>query len=374
MGVKLVPPGVHYVYCSPSTEEVGGARSGFFLAMRPQEVYVFRWEPETEELVQLNNADEEARYADGVRSFDFDANLGPYPIGLSAEWSELTRHITAKIIGKVEPVARTIRSKRAEYDGDKDSATRSQEAWVAWETEAGAADAAVDKAQAAGSTESANPDSAPAMAVDSGNQQSDSKVESNLGVGTLFFSAVPLPRKLRGAAATDITRSHMDRTTQLEAMITREYGGDELGVLGELQMAYVAFLLGQSFDGFEQWKLLLHLLCGCEDAIGRRPGLFAELLRAFFAQLSQAPQDFFSVDFTQENFLGTCALSLLEICGAPSVPSKVQKRCGKLRDLVESKFGVSPEDLSLLGEDAPLVVDEHGRDLVDLGGSLAAMD
>jgi len=35
-------------------------------------------------------------------------------------------------------------------------------------------------------------------------------------------------------------------------------------------LAYISFLLGQNFDGFEQWRALLLLLCGCEDAAMRR--------------------------------------------------------------------------------------------------------
>lgn len=121
-------------------------------------------------------------------------------------------------------------------------------------------------------------------------------------------------------------------------------------------------------DGFEQWKALLLLLCGCESAVLARPELFAEFLRSFFAQLSQAPQDLFGDDLTKENFLGSCAVSILELCDAAEAPPRLRKRCGKLRELVAEKFGVSTEDLALLGEDAPQVVDADGRDLVDLAG------
>ena len=38
----------------------------------------------------------------------------------------------------------------------------------------------------------------------------------------------------------------------------------------KLRLSYIAFLLGQNFDGFEQWRALLQLLCSCEDAAMRR--------------------------------------------------------------------------------------------------------
>merc|ERR1719498_1769023 len=154
---------------------------------------------------------------------------------------------------------------------------------------------------------------------------------------------------MRGSSPAETTQMHMDRSGQLDEMIKKEYRGNELGILGELQLAYIAFLLGQNYDGFEQWKSLLLLLCSCEHAVTTRPELFAELLRSFFSQLSQAPQDLFGDDLTKENFLGTCAVSLLEVCDTSDTPPRLRKRCGKLRELVAEKFGVSTDDLALLG-------------------------
>lgn len=356
MGVKLIPPGLHFIYCSPSAEEVGAMRSGFFLFMRPRDVAVLRWDPETEELVRLANAEEEARYADGVRGFDFDANLGPYPLELGSQWQELTRHATPDLVDKIEPISKAIRAKRAEYDE-----RRAERVAPVPETS--------DELQ--GDDEGNRMETSDCTVdADQPHQQSQTEVqlESNLGSGNLFFSALPRCRKLQGSSPTETTLLHMDRSAQLDEMIGKEYDGKELGIIGELQLAYIAFLLGQNYDGFEQWKALLNFICSCETAVTSRPELFAELLRAFFAQLSQAPEDLFGEDLTRENFLGSCALSLLELCDSETSSQKLRKRCGKLRELVQQKFGISTEDLAFLGEDAPQVVDVQGRDLIDLAG------
>lgn len=114
--MKLIPPGLHYIYCSASAaEDIGICRSGFFLHMKPKDVAVFRWDPENEELIRPDN-EESFRYADGVRSFDFDRNLGPYPLELREQWAELTRHTTKELVEKIEPISGRLRSKRAEYD------------------------------------------------------------------------------------------------------------------------------------------------------------------------------------------------------------------------------------------------------------------
>ena len=69
--------------------------------------------------------------------------------------------------------------------------------------------------------------------------------------------------------------------------------------------------------------------------------------------------------------MGSCALSLLEICNKDA--PKLQKRCAKLRELVEEKFGLSTEDLALLGPDAPQMVDLQGHDLIT-EDAMGAMD
>lgn len=358
MGIKLVPPGLHYVYCSASAaEDVGISRTGFFLFMKPQDVAVFKWDEQNEELSRLDSIEEEARYADGVRGFDFDKQLGPYPLELSAQWSELTRHATADIVSKVEPVSKAVRSKRAEYDEAQPAQTAPLD--TMYGDDITGDDSDLEENLAAQQPEPRENDSK--------QQQGQSSVESNLGSGCLFFSSVPRLRKKVGATAELTTSLHLDRSPLLEEMISKEYKGNELGILGELQMAYIAFLLGQNYDGFEQWRSLLQLLCNCETAASRRTELFGELCRTFFAQLSQAPSDLFGDDLTKDNFMGSCAISLMEICDVESSSQKLRRRCGKLRELVEQKFGLSTQDLELLGEDAPQIVDfEDGRDLVDL--------
>lgn len=69
---------------------------------------------------------------------------------------------------------------------------------------------------------------------------------------------------------------------------------------GEFQFAFLAFLLGQSLEGFAQWRAFLALLLGCEAAaLGARAGLFARFLEAFHAQLEH------SVDAAQVGVRGS---------------------------------------------------------------------
>lgn len=67
------------------------------------------------------------------------------------------------------------------------------------------------------------------------------EMESN--TGSLFFSKVPRPRRKKGCSAVETTQLFMDRTAQLEEMIAKEYSGNELAILGELQLLLRRFMI-----------------------------------------------------------------------------------------------------------------------------------
>ncbi|KAF3949922.1 hypothetical protein CMV_024263 [Castanea mollissima] len=64
----------------------------------------------------------------------------------------------------------------------------------------------------------------------------------------------------------ELTSLNIDKTQLLESLLIKDYGGSEDVLLGELQFAFIAFLMGQSLVGFLQWKALVNLLFGCIEA------------------------------------------------------------------------------------------------------------
>ncbi|KAF3949925.1 hypothetical protein CMV_024265 [Castanea mollissima] len=64
----------------------------------------------------------------------------------------------------------------------------------------------------------------------------------------------------------ELTSLNIDKTQLLESLLIKDYGGSEDLLLGELQFAFIAFLMGQSLEGFRQWKALVKLLFGCIEA------------------------------------------------------------------------------------------------------------
>ena len=76
-------------------------------------------------------------------------------------------------------------------------------------------------------------------------------------------------------------------------------------MLGELQYAFITFVLGENFDSFEQWKSLLVLLCGCRRALidPVLKDLFYRLIPVLYAQVEQLPPEFF--EEASEEFVGS---------------------------------------------------------------------
>ena len=120
-GVKMIPAerGAHFVATnaagrrtneassssSSSSSHIGPTNFFFFHASEPAAVIVRRWSLEHEVLVPLNDEDEEARYAAGVKKFDFDAGLAPYDLGSLWLWQSLTRFISGKTTARVAPAS-----------------------------------------------------------------------------------------------------------------------------------------------------------------------------------------------------------------------------------------------------------------------------
>ena len=48
---------------------------------------------------------------------------------------------------------------------------------------------------------------------------------------------------------------------------------------GEMQFAFITFILGESVEGFEQWKKMVVLLAFSDDLVIQEPQVFIEFIR-----------------------------------------------------------------------------------------------
>jgi A1 cistron-splicing factor AAR2 len=97
----------------------------------------------------------------------------------------------------------------------------------------------------------------------------------------------------------------MDSTYLLETLLTDHFASLEKDLLGEVQFSFICFLIGQVFDGFDQWKKLVHLICSCESALSNHTNFFMDFIGVLYFQVHEIPEDFFVDIVSQSNFLTT---------------------------------------------------------------------
>lgn len=349
-GIKMIPPGPHFFSCTATATSGPAAGAvapptGFFLHVAPRQVVVKVWDAATEQLVDMRDADEAQRYAEGVRRFEFDSYLAPYDLSRYQQWTRISSLITPLVIEAVSPVGGSIsisaeaddpelldpkteaerklveqlqegrariteRLQRLQLQGQAegqqgqegqaegaevvdmavdqaptsvsaagpsssgqgvpaaapaaDTASTAPSAamasGVATDTAGMASDAAgtasdvagtaPDAAAAAGDTAAAaagaSPDAAAAAAAQHG------AAERRRRTGRCFYTHLPRLVKQRGLSAAQLTALNLDKSAQLLQAVQERYGGDVEALLGEMQYAFVAFVFGQSLDGFSQ--------------------------------------------------------------------------------------------------------------------------
>eukprot|EP00878_Enallax_costatus_P017015 GHUV01017863.1.p1 GENE.GHUV01017863.1~~GHUV01017863.1.p1 ORF type:complete len:319 (+),score=153.78 GHUV01017863.1:49-1005(+) len=113
------------------------------------------------------------------------------------------------------------------------------------------------------------------------------------------YTALPRLLKVPGTSAAQLTALNMDKTGLLEQAMQRYSSSsgssgsphqrdDPQGIqlVGELQFAFIAFVFGQSLEGYMQWKQLLVLFLGCiSGPLQKHTQLFVAFLTAVAAQL-----------------------------------------------------------------------------------------
>ncbi|KAF4742003.1 a1-alpha2 repression, partial [Perkinsus olseni] len=300
MGVHLIPYGVHYVFYS---EEEMSPRTGFFVVFGPNRprIQVRRWQPETVELVAVG-PQETSKYAFMFENQRMFADqLGPYPQEGLAQWKENTLFITPEVIAKLQPVNAGRLIKSSEAPG------------------------------------------------------AEKEAEGETPV--VFWTDIPrfTSKRLTGA---QLTAAAIDRSEVLIEVLAGLRRPTDL--LGELQAAFVVFMLGQSFEAFEQWKALLGLFAESEGAIDGNVDLYNSLYRVLFSQLQQMPDDMLLLDDGSSSFVVHHFRRIVE--NGSARPS-LAKRAAYLKKLCENRFGESCGDVVEVeeGEDPPVVVDTDAQ-------------
>ncbi|KAL5573907.1 hypothetical protein UlMin_023504 [Ulmus minor] len=256
-GIKMIPPGPHFVYCSSSTRDGKefSPITGFFVDAGPSEVIVRKWDQQEERLVKVSEEEEE-RYCGAVRSLEFDKHLGPYNLTQYADWKRLSNYITKNTIERLEPIGGEI--------------TVVSEPMMLKSAPKTAMEKALDEQMKA--------------------SKFSPSAETSQKKGC-YFTSIPRVIKRKGIQGQELTSLNLDKTQLLESLLIKDYGGSEDLPLGELQFTFIAFLMGQSLEAFLQWKSIVSLLFGCTEApFHTRTQLFVKFIKVLYYQLKYGLQ------------------------------------------------------------------------------------
>ncbi|KAI7871351.1 A1 cistron-splicing factor [Spinellus fusiger] len=318
-GIKMIPPGLHFIYFSATSKEgLQGVRTGFFKYFESKEVAVREWNPHIEDLREERELDPEQveRYRKNIR--DFDRNMGPYPLDPPTyyqRWRTLTSYVTPGLVRRVLPNDGKVshlptQSAEESYDNDILSVK----------------DKRVGKA-----------------------------IEKEQG---MEFTPFDLRQSFPdNATGNEITKWSLDKSWLACDLLHRIYHDDHLHMLGEMQLAFVCLLMAQNFSGFHQWKQLVQLLCSCQEWMERSPDVFVDFLDTLEHQLEECPEDFFHDILSENNFLGVMLQKFHN--NIPESGSTLRTRLTLFRKTLMKRFKweLPEEEEGEQGEDAPMVVE-----------------
>ncbi|XP_015220217.1 protein AAR2 homolog [Lepisosteus oculatus] len=332
-GVKMIPPGLHFLHYSASNKpEQGGEtgpRTGVFLSLKARDVLLAHWDSQQEDLdfSASQNEEEVARVRAGLR--DLDRFLGPYPYDMLRKWVSLTDRVTQEVAQRLQPLNGKI-----------------------------CAFSDVVPELSLPHTEDRVQQNLPRYDIQCQSMQEglDRLPKMKLRAGTeLRFSEIPKQTYPEGATPAQITQYSMDLSYALNSLLERYYKDEPLQVLGELQFAFVCFLIGNVYESFEHWKCLLNLLCRSEEAILNHRNLYLHLIPVLYHQLGEIPPDFFVDIVSKDNFLTSTLQEFFLFTSGPGVDSGLRKRAEKFKVYLTKKFRwdfeIDPEEC------APVVVE-----------------
>lgn len=97
-GIKMIPPGVHYIYYSASNNyEETSFRSGFFYNFRQGEFIVKKWDRKMEEISSEEVSESEiVQFKENIVALD--SFLGPYPYEILDKWQESICYLTGRCL------------------------------------------------------------------------------------------------------------------------------------------------------------------------------------------------------------------------------------------------------------------------------------
>lgn len=242
---------------------------------------------------------------------DLDKYLGAYPYDTWKQWKELINHIVPPLVERCSPLCGYVQSALELEHCDDASRPR-------------------------GRVEVSKRKRTSGLTIEEREEQLLPDLKPKPGT-ELRFTKLPNKRYPEGASPAEITKHSLDTTYALDKLLDSLKLPMEL--IGEIQLAFVAFLVGQSLDAFEHWKKLVSLICGADTAIAQRRSIYIEFLKTLEVQLQHVPEDLLCDIVVSNNFIYDSLRRLFANIEANSeVDGRLKSYSIRLRERLSTKF------------------------------------
>lgn len=322
-GVKMIPPGIHFVYFSSLSEHDRHSlspRSGFFKFFAEKEMCVRKWDSLSEDLdTVVVSQEEEQRYRDNLIG-SLDQFLAPYDFSTYEKWSGLTDHITPEVLNRLNPTSGRIYAAAQLIPQPflSRSSTRMRE------TDRRVVQTDMSSAASSSLTSEELDKLLPHMETDA----------SSL----INFTPIEKTRHAAGCAPADVTKHSLDSSLRLESVI-KCLKSESDAVLAEVQFAFVCFLIGHVYDAFSHWKDIMNLICSANQALEHYDSLYLNFIRVLHFQVQEVPADLFVDIVNSNNFLLVNLRDLFfNLENNESVSSDLRRRGRGFRASLEKRF------------------------------------
>ena len=114
----MIPLGSHYMHISLQDEDYGQV-IGKWLHFKKGSIVVMRWREEVQRFEEVGES-EAVAYRAGVKQYDFDSNLGVYPMETHSQWVGLTNFISSSVIKKLDSSQLIIKDTKPEKEETKE--------------------------------------------------------------------------------------------------------------------------------------------------------------------------------------------------------------------------------------------------------------
>ncbi len=212
-GIKNIPSGIHYI--TTNLDQVFG-RSGFFID-GSNDLNTWQWIDALGRYDKVTDQDQISRIKMGMH--EIELGLGPYPMNLYESWKLHSNFLSTNLLYKICP------------DNFTDTVASSSRL-------SDVADPRIQKSP------------------------------------TINFTVIDLKHSFPvGTQGALRSKYAMDKSWLLKKLISSSSAEE---ILGEIQLSFLMFILGQFYDGYEQWKILIHLICNSEQILEEDSGFFTE--------------------------------------------------------------------------------------------------